>query len=53
MTDTDKQMNIKRKKTKKSNNVVSAGPLDAEYLYYPLDVEGITLKGSLLPASTR
>ena len=44
MTDTDKQMNIKRKKTKKSNNVVSAGPLDAEYLYYPLDVEGITLK---------
>ena len=36
-----------------SNNVVSAGPLDAEYLYYPLDVEGITLKGSLLPASTR
>ena len=27
--------------------------LDTEYLYYPLDVEGVTLKGSLLPAITR
>ena len=25
-------------------------PLDTEYLYYPLDVKGLTLKGSLLPA---
>ena len=32
---------------------VSAGPPDTEYLYYPLDVEGVILKGSLLPASTR
>ena len=30
--------------------VVNAGPPDVEYLYYPLDVEGVTLKGSLLPA---
>ena len=30
--------------------VVNAGPPDAEYLYYPPDVEGVTLKGSLLPA---
>ena len=36
-----------------SNNVVSAGPLDAEYLHYPLDVEGITLKGLFFTASTR
>ena len=25
--------------------VVNAGPPDAEYLYYPLDVEGVTQKG--------
>ena len=25
----------------------------AENLYYPLDAEGLTLKGSLLPASAR
>ena len=24
-----------------------------EYLYYPLNVDGVTLKGSLLPTSTR
>ena len=28
-------------------------PPDTEYLYYPLDVEGVTLKGSLLPAHIR
>ena len=28
-------------------------PPDTEYLYYPLDVEGVTLKGSLLPTSIR
>ena len=49
---TDKQTQ-KRRKSKKSNTVVNAGPPDTEYLYYPLDVEGVTLKGSLLPASTR
>ena len=27
-------------------------PPDTEYLYYPLDEEHVTLKGSLLPAST-
>ena len=26
---------------------------NAEYLYYPLDLEGVTLKGSLLPASVQ
>ena len=43
----------KRKKSKNSNTVVNAGPPDTEYLYYPLDVEGVTLKGPLLPAITR
>ena len=43
----------KEKNLKKSNTVVNAGPPDTKYLYYPLDVEGVTLKGSLLPASTR
>ena len=52
LNDTDKRTQ-KRKKSKKSNTVVNAGPPDIEYLYYPLDVEGVTLKGSLLPASTR
>ena len=42
----------KRKKSKNTNTVVNAGPPDTEYLYYPLDVEGVTLKSSLLPAST-
>ena len=28
----------------------NGGPLDTKYLYYPLQVEGVTLKGSLLPA---
>ena len=27
-------------------------PPDTEYLYYPLDEEHVTQKGSLLPAST-
>ena len=26
---------------------------DTEYLYYPLDMEGVTLKGSLLPANIK
>ena len=52
MTQT-KKWKQKRKKSKNTNTVVNAGPADTEYLYYPLDVEGVTLKGSLLPASTR
>ena len=44
-------MDTKLKKIWKTNTVVNAGPPDTEYLYYPLDVEGVTLKGSLLPAS--
>ena len=43
----------KGKKSKNTNTVVNAGPPDTEYLYYPLDVEGVTLKGSLLPAGTK
>ena len=39
------------KKIKKNNTPVNAGPQDTEYLYYPIDVEGVTLTGSLLPAS--
>ena len=47
-------MNKKSKNLKKPTlSVVNAGPPDAEYLYYPLDVEGVTLKGSLLPAHIR
>ena len=34
-------------------SIVNAGPPDTEYLYYPLHVEGVTLKGSLLPANIR
>ena len=33
--------------------VVNAGPPDTEYLYYPLYVDGVTQKGSLLPAHIR
>ena len=43
----------KRKKSKNTNTVVNVGPPDTEYLYYLLDVEGVTLKGSLLPAISR
>ena len=39
------------KKLKKTNTVVNAGPPDTEYLYYQLQVEGVTLKGSLLLAN--
>ena len=46
-------MNKKSKNLKKALPVVNAGPPDTEYLYYPLHVEGVTLKGSLLPADTR
>ena len=47
-------MNKKSKDLKKPTlSVVNAGPPDTEYLYYPLDVEGVTLKGSLLPAHAR
>ena len=52
MTQTNKWTQ-KGKKSKNTNTVVNAGPPDTEYLYYPLDVEGVTLKGSLLPARTR
>ena len=48
-----KKWKQKRKKSKNTTTVVNSGPTDTEYLYYPLDVEGVTLKGSLLPASTR
>ena len=47
-------MNKKSKNLKKPTlSAVNAGPPDTEYLYYPLDVEGVTLKGSLLPAHAR
>ena len=47
----DKQRDTE--KGKKSNIVVNADPPDTAYLYYPLDVEGVTLKGSLLPGNTK
>ena len=43
----------KQKKSLKINTVVNAGPPDTEYLYYPLNVESVTQKGSLLPAHIR
>ena len=43
----------KQKKSLKTNTDVNAGPPDTEYLYYPLNVEGVTQKGSLLPAHIR
>ena len=47
-------MNKKSKNLKKPTlSVVNAGPPDTEYLYYPLDVEGVTLKSSLFPAHVR
>ena len=46
---TQKSKNLK----KPTMSVVNAGPPDRECLYYPLDVEGVTLKGSLSPAHIR
>ena len=47
-------MNKKSKNLKKPTlSVVNAGPPDTECLYGSLDVEGATLKGSLLPAHIR
>ena len=43
----------KKEKKSKKTNTVNAGPPDTEYLYYPLDVGGVILKGSLLPATAR
>ena len=43
----------KHKKYLKANTVVNAGPPDTEYLYYPLNVEGVTQKDALLPAHIR
>ena len=46
-------MDTKKKKIYKTNIVVNAGPPDTGYLYYTADVEGTTLKDSLLPDSIR
>ena len=50
----DIQMDTKsNKKLKKPTlSLVNAGP-QMEYLYYPLNAEGVTQKGSLLPAYLR
>ena len=40
----------KQKRSLKTNAVVNAGLQDTGYLYYPLNLEGVTQKGSLLPA---
>ena len=45
-------MNKKTKNLKKTTlSFVNVGHPDTEYLHYPLDVQGLTLKGSLLPAA--
>ena len=47
---TQKQRKILKKPTL---SVINAGPPDTEYLYYPLNMEGVTQKRSLLPAYIR
>ena len=42
-----------RKKLKKTVSLLSMPVTQIEYLYYPLNVEGITQKGSLLPVHIR
>ena len=49
---TDAETNRWREK-KKPKTFVNAGPPDTEHLYYPLNAEGVTQKGSLWPAITR
>ena len=53
MTDTYASLWTQKSKNlnKPSMSVVNAGPPDTEYLYYPLDVEGVTLIGSLFLSS--
>ena len=47
----DKELDTKTKKFRKRTlSVINAGLPDTKYMYYPLNVEGITQKGSLLPA---
>ena len=55
-TQTDQRIgklrNTQKNLKKPALPVVNPGPPDTKYLYYLLDVEGVTLKGSLLPAHT-
>ena len=44
---TDRHKKVKILKT--NTALVNAGPPDTEYPYYPLYVESVTMKGSLLP----
>ena len=44
---------IQKQRKKPTLSVINAGPPDTEYLYYPLNEEGATQKGSLLPAYIR
>ena len=43
----------KKKYKKPTLSVVNAGPPITEYLYYSLNVEGVTQKGLLLPTHIR
>ena len=50
----DQEMDTKKKKRNlKNQHFVNVSAPDTEYLYYSLDVEGVSLKWSLLPPSTR
>ena len=45
-----KQINTRKQNSKKTTlSVVNAGPPDMDYLYYPVNNGGDTLKVSLLP----
>ena len=50
---THSQTNEDKNLKKTTWSVVNAGSPGTEYLYYPSDVEGVTLKGSLLLAHLR
>ena len=51
----DKHMDTKTKQKyqKTTLPVVDAGSPDPDYLYYPLNVDIVTQKGSLVPANIR
>ena len=53
MKQTDGQENKEKILKNPTLSVVNPGPSDPDCLYYPLNVEGVTQKCSLLPAHKR
>ena len=50
LTKQEKNQNSIWKNLKSNTAVVNAGPPNREHMYYSQDMEGVTLRGSLLPA---